>query len=27
LIASVDKTVTVIDHLDKVINKGRSDCE
>jgi thymidylate synthase len=27
LIASVDKTVTVIDQLDKLISKIRKDCE
>ena len=27
LIASVDKTVTVIDQLDKLITKIRKDCE
>jgi hypothetical protein len=27
LLASMDKTVTVIDQLDKIITKVRSDCE
>ena len=27
LMSSVDKTVAVIDQLDKVINKIRKDCE
>lgn len=27
LMSSVDKTVTVIDQLDKLMNKIRSDCE